>query len=675
MPPRTKCKEFDMENIKQGAIGSSFAMSEGVFRGYAEAKGRKPLVSVKGVPSDELLGQEQVAGSGKDIVGVLAPGVVCIIPGSSEESAIMAAILEGEKMPYVATKAGNSLHFFFGDMNGLYPHAETGLRLACGILADVKTGSTNGTDSVKLDGNLVQVIDKANGGHVSDLPTCFRPVQGNAFRVDTSDVLKASSFITACADALLQAGISEKEARETLRIIDEYCVGFKVPEDEFGKLIDTKPWPDQTLAMDFWDEKRRFHHDRCSRWYMERFHVLQIRGQIASWSDRRWKTGSSEVNHLLAVTIPTLKKKERDEVINQIRAIVPTDKDAQEADTRYIGFTNGILDVTTGILHELSPDYVLTNIIPHAYDPTAESELGEKMMQGFAAHDPQVQNMLEELIGYGMSRDSELSKVFFLLGNKDNGKSTFIDALKLVFGDENAAFLNLNQLGERFMLQELDGKLVCLGDDIPAKFADDTLMARLRTVSNGQTVTAERKGEDAYHFSPYVTLIWTLNEMPRVADPTGATTRRFIIIPFDGDFHKGSPDRIEGLQKSLIGNEEIAVYLIRKGVEGLRRIRTQGFTRCKRIEDELHSYAIANDPTVAWVTEYGIDNIIGKTSEQVFPIFCTYLSDSKLKSVSRPTFKQRLEAKFNLVNDKVEHRPDKASYRPYRLKEKEEKPE
>lgn len=67
---------------------------------------------------------------------------------------------------------------------------------------------------------------------------------------------------------------------------------------------------------------------------------------------------------------------------------------------------------------------------------------------------------------YCLYRRNELGKAFILIGDKSNGKSTFLHVVKNMLGDKNIASLDLKELGDRFKTAELFGKLANIGDDI-----------------------------------------------------------------------------------------------------------------------------------------------------------------------------------------------------------------
>lgn len=109
-----------------------------------------------------------------------------------------------------------------------------------------------------------------------------------------------------------------------------------------------------------------------------------------------------------------------------------TTEEKQPADARYIAFRNGIYDVVTDTMQDFSPNIVMTNKIPWDYNPQAFNELTERTLNRLACDDPAIRSLLEECIGYCFYRSNAYKRSFMLTGDKDNGKSTFLDLVKAI---------------------------------------------------------------------------------------------------------------------------------------------------------------------------------------------------------------------------------------------------
>ena len=262
---------------------------------------------------------------------------------------------------------------------------------------------------------------------------------------------------------------------------------------------------------------------------------------------------------------------------------------APTSDANLIAFKNGIYNIMTDEFLPFSPEIIITNKINWDYNPAAYSELVDNTLNKIACHDKQIRMLLEEVIGYCLYRRNELGKAFILIGDRANGKSTFLDMVKTMLGDENIASLDLGELGDRFKTAELFGKLANIGDDIGDEFiANASVFKKLVT---GDRINVERKGQDPFEFNNYAKLLFSANNIPRIKDKTGAVQRRLAIIPFDAKFSVDDPDYRPYIKYEL-REQECIEYMILLGIEGLKRVLlNQKFTDSTRVERELEECA------------------------------------------------------------------------------------
>ena len=76
------------------------------------------------------------------------------------------------------------------------------------------------------------------------------------------------------------------------------------------------------------------------------------------------------------------------------------------------------------------------------------------------------------------------------------------------------------------------GKLANIGDDIGDDFLQGSQVSVFKKIGTGNRIKAERKGQDPFEFNPFIKLLFSANDIPRMKDKTGAVLRRLVIIPF-----------------------------------------------------------------------------------------------------------------------------------------------
>jgi putative DNA primase/helicase len=367
-------------------------------------------------------------------------------------------------------------------------------------------------------------------------------------------------------------------------------------------------------------------------------------------------SGYREIEAAMITLIPNLRKTQRREVLDYMELIVD---EVEASDANMIAFKNGIYDIAEDRLMPFSSNMVVTNKIPWNYNPSAYCELADNTLDKLACDDESIRSLLEECIGYCFYRRNELGKAFILTGDKNNGKSTFLDCVKAVMGDDNISALDLKELGDRFSTSMMFGKLANVGDDIGDDFLQGSQVAVFKKIVTGNRIKAERKGQDPFEFNPYVKLLFSANNIPRMKDKTGAVLRRLVIIPFNARFSKTDKDYDPFIKYKLI-QEDSMEYLISLGIEGLKRVITNnGFTQSRKVQKELEEYEQANNPIISFIREYGVDAITYEPTNEVYQKYQSYCIDNSLTTMSNTVFSKQINMRLGLevitkrVNGKV----------------------
>src|SRR5262249_37157156 len=88
-------------------------------------------------------------------------------------------------------------------------------------------------------------------------------------------------------------------------------------------------------------------------------------------------------------------------------------------------FKNGIVDVATGELMELSARLWAHHGLEFEYDPQARCPVWERFLGEVFEGDPESRNCIEEQLGLGMTEDVRFQKGFLWIGRKGReGKGT-----------------------------------------------------------------------------------------------------------------------------------------------------------------------------------------------------------------------------------------------------------
>ena len=304
---------------------------------------------------------------------------------------------------------------------------------------------------------------------------------------------------------------------------------------------------------------------------------------------------------------------------------------------------DGMLDWRTGKLKLHSPKYRSTFQIAATYTSGERSEALDKFLS--EVFPPDALLLAEELVGYLLRPTTKFQKAFMLLGAGANGKSTFLSMLTAFLGEDCVSNVSLQDLVQnRFKLAELLGKLVNIYADIPSSSLEQSDI--FKAVVAGDTVTPERKFGHPFKMVPTARLLFSANDLPKSHDLSPAYFRRWEIIPF--------PNKFEGTnaKKDLLGlltTPQARNALLRRGVDGLRRLETQqAFTVCGSVKAAGETYRRQCDPAFEFISER-LDaiprSVLGKA--EVYEMFKQWsVAEGKTSPDSQIAFNKRLTQVF-----------------------------
>lgn len=608
-----------------------------LYKGYVETKGKQTIEKLKGRTKwktyDEV---KNCNGFG----GVLADDTILIDIDDAEQSEIMMNIVEDLQLDCRVYQTSRGRHFLF--KNTEIQRNRTHVQLAVGLTADIKLGSRLSYEVIKVDGEeRFCEWDIEPGGKYQTIPKWMFPVKGIADFVDMDAGDGRNQALFNYILTLTSNDFTVEETRECIRILNRYVLKEPLSDDELEVILRDEAFQKPVFFMG-----STFLFDKFAVYMKNMAHVVKINGQLHIYQDGIYINGYREIESIMIQQIPNLKKMQRREVLDYMELIV---EKKQQSDARYIAFNNGVYDITTEELKPFSTEMVITNKIPWDYKPDAYDKLADTTLNKLACGDSDIRSLLEECIGYCFYRRNELGKAFILTGDKSNGKSTFLDCVKAILGDENISALDLKELGDRFNTSMMFGRLANIGDDIGDDFLQGSQVSVFKKIVTGNRIKAERKGQDPFEFEPFIKLLFSANDIPRMKDKTGAVLRRLVIIPFNASFSKNDPDYDPYIKYKLIQEESIE-YLIRLGVAGLKRIMlNNGFTNSNKVQNQLNEYEEENNPIIAFIADTGIDMIENEPTNEVYKRYQVFCAENSMTPMSNIVFSKQINKRLGFL--------------------------
>jgi len=613
-----------------------------LFRGYVQTRNKECIEKFKGVKKLKTLEQVQDL---DEYAGILGEETILIDVDDAETSDLLFNMVKdlGLKCRVYATTRGK--HFLFRNPEGWVEKSWTKQTLAVGITTDAKVGRNNQYEILKFKGVNRPILMDCPEDDIQIVPKWLTPVKTNTDFLGMEAGEGRNQNLFNYILTLQSEDFTKEEARDCIRLINQYVLSDPLSDRELETIL-----RDDAFKKPVFFKGSTFLFDKFATYLKNNNHIVKINGQLHIYKDGIYVSGTGELEGAMIKHIPHLKRAHRSEVLSYLEVMFTLEGETRAANHNVIAFSNGLYNIRDGSFTGFTPNVVITNKIPWPYNPAAHSDLLDHTLDRLACNDPEVRALLEEMVGYCLYRRNELGKAFILIGDKSNGKSTFLHVVKAMLGNQNIASLDLKELGDRFKTAELFGKLANIGDDIGDEFIANA--STFRKLVTGDRVNVERKGQDPFEFENYSKFLFSANNIPRMKDKTGAVQRRLVIVPFDAKFSPNDPD-FRPFIKDELCEQDAMEYLILLGLKGLKRVLTTAqFTASSRVQGQLDEYEENNNPIIGFINEIGLDGIENEPTKTVYRKYKEYCIANNFQALSNIEFSRQITKRcgFTIVD-------------------------
>lgn len=333
------------------------------------------------------------------------------------------------------------------------------------------------------------------------------------------------------------------------------------------------------------------------------------------------------------------------ETTKYVQVSTYTDRAEMELPCDYVPVANGLLEWKPRQLLPFDPKYFITNTHPVEYDSGAECPAIDKFLDEVSGDSTM---LFYELVGNSLLRTSKYETATIIYGTGGNGKTTALQLLNAIHGEDNASHVTLQQLcgqDDKFISAELYQKTINVFDDLPKKPAEYT--GTLKAMISGSTVTAQKKGRDPFHFKPFVKFFFACNEYPRTNDRTHAFWRRWIILGFEKRFEDGK-NADKNLILKLTTPQELS-GLLNRALDALAKIEELGcIERSESAEETRLQWLSNSDPVTVFLEKFIVAESGAETRKAViYPAFVEFCEEQEVsKPPAEKTFFVAFKNKF-----------------------------
>ena len=278
--------------------------------------------------------------------------------------------------------------------------------------------------------------------------------------------------------------------------------------------------------------------------------------ELAFLSRSKGKELQEVVNHFM--TVRYMWVSEKHECLKDLTIEKERDFDAN---TRYLGAPNGVIDLDTGALltGKEARETLTTRMIPDAYNPDAQHDDVDLLFDHIPSPDKE---WLIDALAYAL-KGRPSRRFYYLLGEDGGeGKGTVLEAVKACIGEYGATIPRGALEKKRSLAGGLSAELefattarLAIQNEQRAYFADEDLM---KTISGDDTIKWRGlyKGFGIDRRSS-ATMIFAVNSIPKLSFTDKALADRVRILRYPKP-----PDIDKKLRSRLIDNAECRQALL-----------------------------------------------------------------------------------------------------------------
>ena len=606
----------------------------------------------KGLPLCELESEP-------NILGVLADNVVMVDFDTQADAAAFARLMysQGLKAPAMTTTKGK--HFYFKATPEVVAKAYTHVQVACGLIADFKLGNKKGLDLIKFQGEMRQ-WENADA-ELIPLPKFLTVVDINANKPTSLTELTEGSrnaTLFAYVGKLKRRGFSAEECHQLMMAINKYVLPKPLPKGEIDTICRPESY-DGAYEGGSSEGEEKLSHVEIGKQLIAQHKLSVIGGALYGNMDGIYKRlGKDDFTNMVLDVDESLTINRRREVLEYCTARAKH-YEPEEVMKRpeLIPFANGVVDITTQTVAPFDAyDMPFTNRIDFNF-PGPEVNVFEPLpvlddfMHAITCGDGSRVQALYEMAGSCLYRKNALRGIFILVGDRANGKSTFLKFLNYCLGRDNVSNLSLHDLSNPFYLTAIEGKLANLGDDIGDNFVADSSV--LKSIATSDCIMGNIKFRDPIMFTPYCTLIFTANFIPRISDPTGAVQNRLQFVKFEADFTSGADI---GILERLCTPQNASIFLARAAWYYTRALSMGHYMPNQDTFGVAEEFSRSSNPILQFLDEIYRDrlsDLVGQEVSTVFDEFCRFCASERCNVMSRAMFSRRMKAAVKGLDIKV----------------------
>lgn len=268
--------------------------------------------------------------------------------------------------------------------------------------------------------------------------------------------------------------------------------------------------------------------------------------------------------------------------------------------------------------------------------------------------------------GFVLLGINKYHKVLLIMGEAGSGKSTLIDIVEEIIGNNNVASLNIERLQDRFELGSFIDKHLLVAKDVSADALKSSAAFMLKTLSGDKNIKAELKFENKRVVlkGPFnIAITSNADLLIKLRGDHQAWDRRLLIINFDSV----EQSKIRGTKPVTVANRDPRLLerilsiektdILKWMLVGARHVR-MALDQKKQIEfppsqEEKRRKLLGMSDDITAFVQTCVQRCPGKclSSEELYEAYDSYCDKTRIYPMERELFYRQLTAPMDRLHD------------------------
>lgn len=310
----------------------------------------------------------------------------------------------------------------------------------------------------------------------------------------------------------------------------------------------------------------------------------------------------------------------------------------------------GVINLKDGSITPHEPEKYFTKITAVEYSENSDCPRWSAFLDDIFGGDKELIRYVQKAVGYSLTGSTAEQCAFFLYGTGRNGKSTFLDIVRGIFGDYAA-----NIQPETIMVRNTSGSAI--NSDI-ARLKGARLVTStepnegvrineglLKQLTGDDTVTARKLYGEEFEFKPEFKLWMATNHKPIIRGTDTGIWRRIHMIPFTAQI---PPDKVDRNLKYKLRAELAAIF--RWAVEGCLLWQSEGLKMPRAVMEIVREYRREMDVISAFIEDRcEVGKGLSVQSSRLFAAYSEWAENNNEYRMSATKFGIELSKRFEKV--------------------------